>query len=263
MPACGDLTQLSGKNEEGFRGQSAQHLHEGAISPPHPVGGAFLPLLFGHQGVDFLREGCFSHCPVFPSLTFPAHPVKALAIVGQETQCEGLGTDFRVGLWAFLPKENRHSSMGKQTQLLSLVRSFTSPVRAGKWGGGRSWLWLPGHHLCTEAQLEAGGWAQGTGGGVWPGWVLLRLIAGCQELEVEGSKEGRGGGPWCLLPSRGPRGISFLTQQRLSNPYPPPLRDQKLWEAGGTSDNECPWSGCPGPSDGKWEDPFSLPLSLW
>ena len=104
---------------------------------------------------------------------------------------------------------------------------------------------------------------RGTGGGVWPGWVLLRLIAGCQELEVEGSKEGRGGGPWCLLPSRGPRGISFLTQQRLSNPYPPPLRDQKLWEAGGTSDNECPWSGCPGPSDGKWEDPFSLPLSLW
>lgn len=44
---------------------------------------------------------------------------------------------------------------------------------------------------------------------------------------------------------------------------PQPLRDQKLWEADGTSDNECPWLGCPGPSDGKWEDPLSLPLSLW
>lgn len=76
---------------------------------------------------------------------------------------------------------------------------------------------------------------------------------------MEGSKEGRGGGPWCLLPSQGPLGVSFLTQQRLSNPYPPPPREQKLWEAGGTSDNECPWLGCPGPSDGKWEDPSFCP----
>lgn len=190
-------------------GQSAQHLHEGAISPPHPVGGAFLPLLFGHQGVDFLREGCFSCCPVFPSFTFPAHPVKALTVVGQETQGEGLGTDFRVGLWAFLPKENRHSSMWKQTQLLSLVRSFTSPVRAGKWGGGRSWLCLPGHHLCTEAQLEAGGWAQGH-----RGWCLARL----GPPEASGWVSGAGGGGvqrgqrrWSLVSPSIPRPPGYFT----------------------------------------------------
>lgn len=85
------------------------------------MGGAFLPLLLGHQGVDFLREGRFCCFPAFPSLTFPPHAVKALAGVGEETQGEGLGTDFRVGLWAFLRKESRHSSMWKQTRLLSLV----------------------------------------------------------------------------------------------------------------------------------------------
>ena len=117
VPACGDLTQSAERMGKALGGQSAQRPHDGAVSPPHPVGGAFLPLLLGHQGVDFLREGRFCCCPAFPSLTFPAHPVKALASVGQETQ----GTDFRVGLWAFLSKENRHSSMWKQTHPLSLV----------------------------------------------------------------------------------------------------------------------------------------------
>ena len=57
-----------------------------SLSSPHPVGGAFLPLLFGHRGVDFLTEGCFSHCPILPSLIFPVHPVKAFPGAEQETQ---------------------------------------------------------------------------------------------------------------------------------------------------------------------------------
>lgn len=56
------------------------------LSSRHPVGGAFLPLLFGHWGVDFLTEGCYSHCPILPSLIFPVHPVKAFTGVEQETQ---------------------------------------------------------------------------------------------------------------------------------------------------------------------------------
>ena len=90
MPACGDLTQSAERMGKALGGQSAQHPHDGTVSPPHPVGGAFLPLLLGHQGVDFLREGCVCCCPAFPSLTFPAHPVKVLAGVGQETQGAGL-----------------------------------------------------------------------------------------------------------------------------------------------------------------------------
>lgn len=109
----------------------------------------------------------------------------------------------------------------------------------------------------------AGGWWVGTRGGAWPGWVLLRLVAECQELEqVEGSKEGRGGGPWCLLPSQGPLGVSFLTQQRLSKPYPPPPRIRNSGrQVAPLTTNVLGRDVLD--QDGKWEDPFSLPLSLW
>lgn len=63
------------------------------------------------------------------------------------------------------------SPQRKQTQLHVEGAAFISPVSFHQpcW----SWVWvsLPGHHLHTDAQLEAGGWALVHGVRVVPGQV--------------------------------------------------------------------------------------------
>lgn len=135
------------------------------LSSPHPVGGAFLPLLFGRWGVDFLSQRCFPTALSFP-LTFPPPPPLCNCAPRQDKRARlgplPRGTDYWVGLWAAVPKENRHSCTWKS--LLSLVQFFSNPVKAGKWRGEDLGLvtWV----------LPAGGWQVGTGAwGAEPGQV--------------------------------------------------------------------------------------------
>lgn len=58
------------------------------LSSPHPVGGAFLPLLFGRWGVDFLSQRCFPTALSFP-LTFPPTPLPCASVLPGRTREPG------------------------------------------------------------------------------------------------------------------------------------------------------------------------------
>ena len=153
-------------------------------------------------------------CLLLPCLSFshlPCSPSESTCWCGPRDPGCGSGDRLQSGSLGFSPQRKQTQLHVEADRAAFIGLIFHQPCRSwemcgGGWGGGRSWIWLPGYHLCTEVQLEVGGWTQGH-----KGRCLARL--GPPEASSWVSGAGAGGGV-----QRGQRRWSLVSP---SIPRPP------------------------------------------